>query len=539
MRTIPLSQNVLLNIFNGIKQGLSRSQLNDYIERVIVKEPYQYSDIFFSEFNRHSKSLPDIPKSLRKNKDELHWFLQTAIFVKKYRSTINSELTKLIMSYFFLKKVYNETKYDFFKEYMDKYIQPNYKNRQIINRLFFTEDKKQVELPPTTSKYTVEEVIEPSIFGAMRRQLSKACSNNDINEALRIIHQLDQIGDSHFSSKEQKEFIDLQYDIERFLYHFVTIKKELYELEARLHSSDYKTVEQVLSDIYKLEPQNEIDKRYIKNLEGSARAKLKNLRWLFNWTFKNKCEKTPIKQNLLQNSTKYTPTYNEIPQIGGILAVFYEIAQERIAKRQYGLPGIIRIPLPFTKFDYAEVKEVNGRYLSKLFSEGIAKEFDLYQEYNGEYALLQVFILTNIADIVKDREIKICNSHSKYRLKSFSYSTSTKRKYPSHKYKVIPKSKPKIKKQPAYTHAQKYNRVWHFRYYGGNFKCNKDALKRALIYTGVAYIPDGYTFVSPSPNTQDGKRLVIETQLAASFMQSLRSALPNFGKSAKKAVSNS
>ena len=536
MRTIPLSQNVLLNIFNGIKQGLSRSQLNDYVERVIVKEPYRYSDNFLSEFNRHSKSLLDIPESLHKNKDGLHWFFQTVVFVKKYQSTVSPELTKLIMSYYFLKKTHNQIKYDFFKEYADKHIQPSDNNMQIINRLFFTEDKKQVELPPTTSKYTIEEVIESSMFGVLRRQLSEARSDNDINKTLRIIHQLDQIGDSHFSSKEQKEFIDLQYDIERFLYHFVTIKKELYELEAELLSSEnYYTIKQVLLDIDKLNPQNEADERYIKNLKISATAKLSNL----EWQFKNKCVKTPVKQNIPENKTKYIPVYDEHPQVGDMLAAFYEIAQERIIKRQYGLPGTIEIPLSFTKFDYAEVKEVNGRYLSKLFSEGIAEDFDLYQEYNGEYALLQVFILANIADIVKDREIKIYNSHSKYRLKSFNHSSPTKRKYPLHKYKVIPKSKPKTKKQPAYTHTQKYNRVWHFRYYGGNFKCNKDALKRALIYTGVAYIPDGYTFVNPSPNTQDGKRLVIETQLAESFMQSLRSALPNFGKSAKKAVSNS
>lgn len=386
-------------------------------------------------------------------------------------------------------------------------------------------------------------------FETMRRQLSKALFGDDPdpNKVLLILNELKQFEDLknpiYFPYREQKDFMDLQYyiihhnhDIERFLYHFVTIKKELHEFKARIYSADNReTIEQILSEIYELEPQNEVDKKYIKNLKISATAKLSNL----EWQFKNKCVKTPVKQNIPENKTKYIPVFDEHPQVGDMLAAFYEIAQERIIKRQYGLPGTIEIPLSFTKFDYAEVKEVNGRYLSKLFSEGIAEDFDLYQEYNGEYALLQVFILTNIADIVKDREIKIYNSHSKYRLKSFNHSSPTKRKYPLHKYKVIPKSKPKTKKQPAYTHTQKYNRVWHFRYYGGNFKCNKDALKRALIYTGVAYIPDGYTFVSPSPNTQDGKRLVIETQLAESFMQSLRSALPNFGKSAKKAVSNS
>ena len=386
-------------------------------------------------------------------------------------------------------------------------------------------------------------------FETMRRQLSKALFGDDPdpNKVLLILNELKQFEDLknpiYFPYREQKDFMDLQYyiihhnhDIERFLYHFVTIKKELHEFKARIYSADNReTIEQILSEIYELEPQNEVDRKYIKNLKISATAKLSNL----EWQFKNKCVKTPVKQNIPENKTKYIPVYDEHPQVGDMLAAFYEIAQERIIKRQYGLPGTIEIPLSFTKFDYAEVKEVNGRYLSKLFSEGIAEDFDLYQEYNGEYALLQVFILANIADIVKDREIKIYNSHSKYRLKSFNHSSPTKRKYPLHKYKVIPKSKPKTKKQPAYTHTQKYNRVWHFRYYGGNFKCNKDALKRALIYTGVAYIPDGYTFVSPSPNTQDGKRLVIETQLAESFMQSLRSALPNFGKSAKKAVSNS
>lgn len=386
-------------------------------------------------------------------------------------------------------------------------------------------------------------------FETMRRQLSKALFGDDPdpNKVLLILNELKQFEDLknpiYFPYREQKDFMDLQYyiihhnhDIERFLYHFVTIKKELHEFKARIYSADNReTIEQILSEIYELEPQNEVDRKYIKNLKISATAKLSNL----EWQFKNKCVKTPVKQNIPENKTKYIPVFDEHPQVGDMLAAFYEIAQERIIKRQYGLPGTIEIPLSFTKFDYAEVKEVNGRYLSKLFSEGIAEDFDLYQEYNGEYALLQVFILANIADIVKDREIKIYNSHSKYRLKSFNHSSPTKRKYPLHKYKVIPKSKPKTKKQPAYTHTQKYNRVWHFRYYGGNFKCNKDALKRALIYTGVAYIPDGYTFVSPSPNTQDGKRLVIETQLAESFMQSLRSALPNFGKSAKKAVSNS
>lgn len=386
-------------------------------------------------------------------------------------------------------------------------------------------------------------------FETMRRQLSKALFGDDPdpNKVLLILNELKQFEDLknpiYFPYREQKDFMDLQYyiihhnhDIERFLYHFVTIKKELHEFKARIYSADNReTIEQILSEIYELEPQNEVDRKYIKNLKISATAKLSNL----EWQFKNKCVKTPVKQNIPENKTKYIPVFDEHPQVGDMLAAFYEIAQERIIKRQYGLPGTIEIPLSFTKFDYAEVKEVNGRYLSKLFSEGIAEDFDLYQEYNGEYALLQVFILANIADIVKDREIKIYNSHSKYRLKSFNHSSPTKRKYPLHKYKVIPKSKPKTKKQPAYTHTQKYNRVWHFRYYGGNFKCNKDALKRALIYTGVAYIPDGYTFVSPSPNTQDGKRLVIETQLAESFMQSLRSALPNFDKSAKKAVSNS
>ena len=386
-------------------------------------------------------------------------------------------------------------------------------------------------------------------FETMRRQLSKALFGDDPdpNKVLLILNELKQFEDLknpiYFPYREQKDFMDLQYyiihhnhDIERFLYHFVTIKKELHEFKARIYSADNReTIEQILSEIYELEPQNEVDRKYIKNLKISATVKLSNL----EWQFKNKCVKTPVKQNIPENKTKYIPVFDEHPQVGDMLAAFYEIAQERIIKRQYGLPGTIEIPLSFTKFDYAEVKEVNGRYLSKLFSEGIAEDFDLYQEYNGEYALLQVFILANIADIVKDREIKIYNSHSKYRLKSFNHSSLTKRKYPLHKYKVIPKSKPKTKKQPAYTHTQKYNRVWHFRYYGGNFKCNKDALKRALIYTGVAYIPDGYTFVSPSPNTQDGKRLVIETQLAESFMQSLRSALPNFGKSAKKAVSNS
>lgn len=219
----------------------------------------------------------------------------------------------------------------------------------------------------------------------------------------------------------------------------------------------------------------------------------------------------------------------------GVLKAFYEFAWMRIQTREYGIPDNCRIavtPNVLKDFSHVLLNEKASKFLCKVFtSDGSSFELDLYSKQpTTSLVLLLVFVVANIADIVKGREITpdlTVDSHNRRNIRLAEPSSpgkrdthQTERKYPTqHLYFGVPTGE-------GTPHSVRTNCqvVWHFRNIGQK-KYSQKALANALKFTGVAHIPKGFTFVRPHPRNaefgDDFEPVVVETELAASLSKTL------------------
>ncbi len=538
MRKSP-KKSILTVLFDYIKAGKSAKELNDYTESIIAEKVLGYSDHFYNELHQRIKGT-NIPEKLFKIEDDLHWFIQVILFLKTQRENLDIGITRLTVAYFYLKNINNnKVDFDYFREYVRNKIQPSEVNISIVEKILFGLNTNSASKNGGDSSvwrvfpnHTYDSTRGPSKYQILRDELGEAIENSNLDEVQLVIAKMSELKETEayqgLFPNEKRDLMNILNNFNDIMYNFVTIpKNELYELKNRLDSHNYETIEKTLSDINKLEAKNQADEIHIEKLRNAAMVKLKNLRWRRKRKLdKDSGKTTNLQGRIHQKRIKYTPTYSKLPEIESMLAIYFEIAQERIMERKYGLPGTLEIPLPFSGYDNARISEVRGKYICDLIISGTPHKFDLYQKHVEDYALIQVYILVNISDIVKERETKIINfSNNKNRSVSLSVKNpKNEMHFPKykHKYKTATKLKPKNKKSS--NKAPRYKKTWHYRYYGTDFSCDGDALRRALIYTGVAYVPPGYTFVSPSPSDLDGEHLIIETELSKSFLQSLRSA---------------
>lgn len=237
--------------------------------------------------------------------------------------------------------------------------------------------------------------------------------------------------------------------------------------------------------------------------------------------------KLPFKDNLPGLEDK---------DLESVLKVFYEIAWRRIQTREYGIPGNCRIPITpqvLKEYSYALVNESGSRFLCKVYnSNGSSFNLNIYdQQPTVNLVLLNIYLVANIADIVKGREVVAATTdpypeqQGREALNEAKPGKDSrhrsKRKYPS--LHQQPSGKPTGEGTPHRTKTP-YQVVWHYRSIGIK-RSSLNALVNALKYTGIAYIPKGYTFVRPQVrNTDQGEifdEVVVETELAASLTKTL------------------